>query len=615
MQKLRYFFIINKILKVFFLTIAICTIFSCVKIPEMTLEEIQQIQSTGTNLFVGKTISKHWQGQEYKTGTVGGEWLTSMTSDPKSFNLLIAERDATTMSILSNMHDYLVDYDYIKKEFVPLCAIPKVTVNKDNTMTVTYTFRDNLYWSFYDSNKKIPVTSDDIIFWYDEIEGDPAFQSSAYNSQFVEMEDGTTKRITITKIDEKTFAFNFPRIDANPLLATNRTFGPKFLYAEAKKNGGVKGVQDLLNVATDVKKIPSMGMWFLTEYTPGQRLVFSRNPNYWRKDNNNTAFPYPEKMIAQIVSDQNTQFLLFKEQKQEGYSARPEDLDELIQNQKNWTVFNGGGSLSAPLWSFNQNPKNSNKKYYNWFTKKEFRQAMSCLLNRQRIIQQAYRGLAEPKYSFFAEGNPFYSPDISLAYRYNPEQALVLLNKIGMTQKEDGFLYDAQNNKIEFDLSIVSDSSTFSDIASIVVDECAKIGITVNIRTTDFQKIVEQLSSTYDWQSVMIGLGSNFFPTQGSNVWPSTGNLHLWHPLQQKPKTDWEARIDYLYNEGSFTIDKVKAQKIWNEFQQIILEQCPVIYLVRPISFYALNNRWDFTNFYFDNKGGIITSYLWLKNQ
>jgi peptide/nickel transport system substrate-binding protein len=145
------------------------------------------------------------------------------------------------------------------------------------------------------------------------------------------------------------------------------------------------------------------------------------------------------------------------------------------------------------------------------------------------------------------------------------------------------------------------------------VDEASKLGVKINIRQIDFQKLVEMLSSTYDWQSIFIGLGTNSFPSQGSNVWPSNGNLHLWYPLQEKPATDWEARVDYLYNEGCYTIDHDKAKVIWDEYQQILLEECPVIYLMRSRSFFAIRNRWDLSNVYFDNRNGTETSHVFLK--
>lgn len=86
----------------------------------------------------------------------------------------------------------------------------------------------------------------------------------------------------------------------------------------------------------------------------------------------------------------------------ESYSPVPEEVDAVINGQKDsYKVFRSEGSIGTAMWTFNQNPKNRGKNFYSWFTKKEFRQAMSCLLNRERIIAQTYRGLAEPKYNFF----------------------------------------------------------------------------------------------------------------------------------------------------------------------------------------------------------------------
>ncbi len=587
--------------------------FGCAKkVPEMTLEEIESARTAGNSAIIAKTKSKPYKGEKYEAGTVGGVWNTSITADPKSFNQLIAERDGSTAAIVSMMTTALVDYDFIKKQWVPEAAFFNVTTDEEaQTLDVTYTLRDNLYWSYSDSSEKIPVTSDDIIFWYNEIEGNPVFASSGYNSQFMTMSDGSSKHIDIEKIDEKSFVFHFPRIIAEPLLSTNGDIKPSFLYKKALESGGEQAVKNLLSVDTDVKKIPSCGMWLLTEYTPGQRLVYVRNPDYWKKDDEGVAIPYRSQCAVQIVSDMNTQSLLFKQGKQESYSVRPEELDSVVENQKDYTVYNAEGAVGAGFWGFNQNPQNKDEPFYSWFTVKEFRQAMSCVLNRERIISQTYRSLAVPKYTFFPEGNPYYNENIVLKYRYNPPQSLKLLESVGFSRKSDGFLYDSAGNKVVFDLTIPSGVASNSDIAQIISDECSKIGITVNVRQLDFQKMIEQLTSTYDWQTIILGLGANLWPSQGSNVWPSDGNLHFWYPLQESPATDWEERIDYLYNEGQYTIDKEKAQKIWDEYQSIILEECPLVYLVRGRSFYAVRNKWDQANFYFDNLNGALTDYIW----
>ena len=602
-----------------FICLTITVLASCSKTEEYTLAEWESLSVAGLEELLAKTQSKPWRGEDFIPGPPGGVWNSGITAEPKTFNHLVAERDAQSNSIVSMMVDFLVNYDVVRREWKPQAAFYEIDVNEEEgTLKVIYTLREDLYWSFYGTDRKVPVSSDDVIFWYDEIQGDEAFHSSAYNGQFITMEDGEEAHIDIEKIDEKRFAFCFPRIVANPLLTTNMEFGPAFIYKKAKEEGGVQGVLDLFSIASDPKDIPSMGRWFLTEYVPGLRLVFRRNSDYWEKDSNGYSYPYIEENIVQILPDTNTQFLVFKEGRLENYGARPEDLDELIRGQgrrgKDYTVFNAEGSLGASLWSFNQNPRIKEEPCYSWFTQKRFRQAMSCLLNRDRIVSQVYRGLADPKLDFFPPPNPYYNPDIKLEYTYNPQRALELLGSIGFSRDSSGVMRDPSGRAVEFDLSIPSDVTIHSDSASIVADEAAKIGIRITIRPTDFQKLVEQLTATYDWASIFISLGINLWPTQGSNVWPSDGNLHLWHPLQKEPATDWEARIDYLYNEGAYTADPEKAQIIWDEYQSILLEQCPVIYLIRQRSFFGIQNRWDFANFYYDNLNGAETSYLFLNN-
>ena len=603
--------------KLIFLIVVLCLCcFSCTKYEELSVEDFEDFSAEGLEELLAKTKSKPWRGEAFLPGRLGGVWRMVMSEDPKSFNILIAEKDNSTSTVVRRMLDYLLDYDVIKREWVPNAASAQTVVDQENgTMQVVYTLRDDLYWSYYDSDEKIKVTSDDVIFWYNEIEGDPECQSSGYYGQFLTMPDGKEAHIDIEKIDDLRFAFNFPRIIAEPFLSTNMDFGPRHLYEPAKTRGGAEEVKNIFSVNIDPRTIPSMGEWFLAEYTPGQRLVYKRNPDYWRKDSNNVSIPYTDERIVRIIPEENTEMLLFRNGETEFYSLRPEDLDGLVnRGDGSYTVFNSDGALSAAFWTFNQNPINRRRPQYEWFTQKEFRQAMSCLLNRDRINAQVYRGLGQPKLSIFSEPNTYYNPSITLQYLYDTERALELLSSIGMNRDRRGIMRDRRNRHVQFTLTIRSESTMYQDTASIIRDELSKIGIKVKIRVVDFQKQVDQLLKKFDWDSTLIALsGSDIFPSQGSNTWPSSGNLHLWNPNQETPATEWEARVDYLYNEGKFTIDRDKAQEIWDEFQSILLEQTPMIYLLRSRGFWALNNRWDFTNVYYDNMNGAETSFIYLK--
>lgn len=597
----------------FFIVLSLC-IFSCRKTEEMTLGEIELLLEKGDSVLLEKTVSKPYEGQSFNPGRRGGVWNGTILSDPKTFNQYIAERDGTSAGIISLTLDSALEYDPTSRKWKPHCAKAEIETDLENeTLTVHYTLRDDIFWTWYGKDEKIPVTSDDVVYWYNHIEGDENFNSSGYNSHFVTMGDGSERKVQCVKIDEKRFDFIYPRIVADPFLSSNPTICPSFIFRKAKEEGGVDGVKNLFSADVDVKSIPSCGKWYITEYTPSQRLVCKRNPYYWEKDKNGERKPYYDELVFRVVGDQNTEYLLFRQGKTELYSVRAEQLYDMLENRKkNYVVFSAEGSLSSPFWSFNQNPKNKDKPYYRWFSDKRFRQAMSSLMNRERIISQTYRGLAEPNYDFFSVINPFYNPEISLEYRYNPSRSLALLEKAGFSMDGNGIMRDRFGNAVEFDISVPSGSLSMNDMAVILSDELDKVGIKLNVRQVEFQKLVEDLTQSYEWQSVMIALGSNSFPSMGSNVWPSNGNLHLWNPLQKKPATDWEARIDYLYNEGSFTIDTEKASRIWDEYQRIILEECPVIYLVRPRSFVALKTKWDMSNFYYDNKNGSMTDWVYL---
>ncbi|MBO4729403.1 MAG: ABC transporter substrate-binding protein [Spirochaetaceae bacterium] len=597
------------------LIVAVLLLSGCKKTEELTLEEIENYGTDSVAELLEKTKYRPWEGQKFAPGKSGGTWKDSITSDPKTFNLIVADGDGETNALLNFLTDYLIDYNYTTKEWEPHIAAPRVEVHEaDGTMDVFFTLRDDLYWTYYGSDKKIKVTSDDAVFWYDEIDGEEQLHLSAYTGQFLAMEDGTIKHVDIEKIDDLTFVYHFPRITAEPLLHCNGSFGPMHVFKPVKDKEGVEGLKKIFSVSADPKTIPSMGKYYLVEYTSGQRLVYKKNPYYWEKDANGTVIPYPDEMIMSIVPDKNTQFLMFKEGSQEDYNPKTEEISELVKKQGDkYTIYNNGGTNGASLWTFNENPINKDKPYYEWFTCKEFRQAMSCLLNRERIISQVYNGLAEPCLYLFPKPNAFYNEEITLKYVFDLKKAEELLAKAGMKKDKTGVLRDKNGTPVEFDLTVTAESPVASDIASIIVDEAQKVGMKINVRTTDFQKLVEQMTSTYDWQSLFISLGTSIFPSQGSNVWPSNTPLHIWYPMQPSPATEWEARIDYLYNEGCCTIDHDKAKKIWDEYQSIILEQCPLIYLMRPISFYALSNRWDQTNLYYDPMGGATTDYVYLK--
>lgn len=592
---------------------------ACSQQDEVSFDELEDLSQFAENELLSKMTRKIGK-RDFAIGKPGGTWTSSINNDPKSFNTLTA-RDGDTGTIVGALFEYLVDYNPYTKEFEPNLASFEIESDQaKDFLKVTYTLRDELYWSLPGQSKEqaVKVTSDDVVFWYNEVEGDQSLQQPGYSGRFIEMDDGSQAEIRIEKIDERRFSFIFPRIVANPILSTNSEFGPRYIYhaakypSDKKKKGGAVAMLDLLAIDSDPRTIPSIGQFHIVEYSPGVRVVLQRNPLNWRFDESGQKLPYLDQLIYRIVPDRNTEFLVFKEGKKDNYILRPEDVSELVSAKNtDYTVYNGGRSLGSSMIAFNQNPSNMNKLVYSWLSLTKFRQALSSLLNRERIAQQVYRGLAVPAHHFFALANPMFDKDISLPYTYNPERALALLTEEGFARDEQGVLHDRKGNAVVINIQVGSENNIGVDMMNIFADELKAIGIDARVRSIDFQKLVEMLTNTYDWEIATVSLGVNYWPESGSNVWQSKGNFHLWYPLQKKPATDWEARLDTLYNQGRFTLDTAKRKKVYDEFQKLILEQVPITYIVHPLSFMAVRDKWD--NVFYDNLDGLDIKNVFLK--
>ncbi len=600
--------------RMFFATAALSAlVLSCAPTEEISPDDIAYQQKSQKNELL-KQVLHVPGGSPYEKGKTGGVWQASINSDPKTFNTLTA-RDGDSRQIVDVLYDGLIDYDVYKRQWKPnLASYEVATDEKADTMTVTFTLRDDLYWTtLADPKTKVKVTSDDVVFWYDQIEGDQALQMPGYAGQFVDMKDGTKKRTTVEKLDTLRFRFHYPRILAMPELSSNMDFGPRYVFEKVKKEKGVEGVLNLWSIDTDPKTIPSLGPYYIASYTPGVKVVLQRNPYFWHHDEFGQPLPYIDTIETKIIPNVETEKLKFLAGEKDSYSIRPEDLDELVKKTpRDYGVYYGGPALGAQFITWNQNPKNLDPVRLAWFTQAKFRQAMSSFFDRDRVVSQVYRSLAEPAQWFFAKPNPYYDPAIVQQYTYNPEKGKALLAEIGIKPDSSGTMRDASGHAIEFDLAMGVENTTSIDIANIYADDLKKAGIKLNVKPLDFQKLVDKIIKTYDWNAVMVSLGSNYFPISGSNVWQSSGNFHVWRPLQAKPATDWEARIDTLYQQGYVTRDPVQAKKIWDEFQHILLDQVPLMYLVLPDTFSAYRSKWG--NLRVDALGAPEQNYLYLKD-
>ena len=223
-----------------------------------------------------------------------------------------------------------------------------------------------------------------------------------------------------------------------------------------------------------------------------------------------------------------------------------------------------------------------------WFRNVKFRQACSYAIDRESIIQSVYSGRAIPNYGYITPGNKkWYDPN-TRQYPYNPARARELLKEIGMDRTNaDGYLEDADGNEIVFVLNTNVGNSAREKTAVLIAADLKALGFHIIPQPIEFNTLVQKIDVTYDYECVLLSLGGGSADPSGHmNVIKSDGFTHQWFPRQKSPSTDWEARLDYLMDAQMKTLNFAERKKDFDEVQEILCEQEPMIFTVTPY-FYA----------------------------
>ncbi|WP_456420337.1 ABC transporter substrate-binding protein [Thermovibrio sp.] len=511
-------------------------------------------------------------------GRYGGTLYTATSSDPKTFNLVVAHETSSTEAV-GELFEGLTEIDV--KTLKPAPALAESWEFKDGGLRWIFHLRKGVKW--FDGKE---FTADDVVFTYNNIYFNPKIPNSTKDTFLI---DGELPKVR--KVDRYTVEFLLPQPFAPLLYSLGAPIFPKHVVEKPVKEGRF---MEFWTVSTPPEKLIGTGPYRLVKYAPGQYLVYERNKNYWKKDEWGNTLPYVDRKIKFILPDANTQLLKFKAGELDFYSIRGDDYPELKKGERNgdYTIYNLGPSLTADFICFNQNPKALPKWKWELFSNRKFRWAISRAVDRKGIILTVYNGLGYPVYAPVTPANKLYwSPDYP-KFPYDLKKAKELLTEIGLKDRNgDGWLETPDGHRVEINLLTNSNNPARVQIGAILKYDLKKLGIKVNFQPLDFNTLVEKLLHTHDFDAVIIGLTGSVDPNGGRNVWMSSGQLHMWNPGQKKPATKWEAEIDRLFEEAARTLDFKKRVELYKKAYYIIAYEQPLIYVAAPLVLEAARNR------------------------
>jgi peptide/nickel transport system substrate-binding protein len=511
----------------------------------------------------------------------GGELIVSTRAEPRTYNRY-ASRDFTTDVVTFLTQAKLVRINRATGGTEPWLA-DRWTRSADG-LRYTLDLRRNLRFS--DGQ---PFTSADVVFSF-EAAYDPRNNSPLADALMV-----GGKPLKVTAPDEHTVVVTFPSPFAPGVrLLDNLPILPKHALEAAERAGTFASAW---SISTPPSQIVGLGPFVPVEYVAGQRMVLARNPHYWRTDADGHRLPYLDRIVLEVVPDQNAEMLQLASGQTDvtADAIRPEDYAPLKRaaDAGRVTLRDLGVGLNPDAFWFNLKPGAfAGDPRAAWLQRDELRHAISLAVDRQALADTVFLGAGVPVYGPITPANTRWFNDRLTPPPHDPARARTLLASIGLRDRNgDGLLEDAANRPARFTLITYGGRTSLARGAAVIADDLKKIGLTMDVVTLDQPAVVQRiLSGTYDAIYFNVQM-TDTDPAINLDFFLSSGSAHLWNMHEPTPATDWERRIDALMAEQVASGDERRRRELFDEVQQIFADHEPALYFVAPRVFAATSAR------------------------
>jgi peptide/nickel transport system substrate-binding protein len=311
------------------------------------------------------------------------------------------------------------------------------------------------------------------------------------------------------------------------------------------------GVYDLLALMSVVDPVTMQGPdaktkaigtgpFKFVEWVQGDHLRFVRNEQYWA-----TGKPLLDELYFQIFRDPQAMVTALEAGAIDAANRPPLVDGARLQSDQNHQVVvaKTGGTRYTLIFDALNAPCNN----------QQFRQAMAYALDRERIVNSVLYGFGSACDLPFAPSSPAYDEAKDHFYDFNLDKAQMLVEASGVS-----------NPSVDFNYSSVS--AEWAGIAQIYQSDLEKIGITLNLKSTDPVTLNTELRS-HTYSGVLAGTNSvgQISPTQ-------LAFSPVYSPLVSSSgfKSDMLSQLaDHLQHE----VDPARQKQVYSDWSDYVLDQ------------------------------------------
>lgn len=525
-------------------------------------------------------VTNPWQRSGSRAAAASGGTLTaSVRNAPDSFNPFTGRPDVALDVVTRLLHATLVRIDRRSDQVEPWLA-ERIDAEADG-VTYTLPLRPGLVFS-----DGTPVTSDDVVASV------AAAANADAGSYLADMLLVRGRPIQVGASDTHTVTVRLPI-----------PYGPGIrMLAEvpivpASRLRAAKALDALWPSTVTPSELVGLGPFVLSRYEAGQRVVFARNPRYWRRDAAGQPLPYLDRLVLEVVSDQNNELLRLMAGQLDmlATESRAEDVATLRRAEQagRLTLVDVGPALDANALWFNLRPdKWRSDGERQWLQRDEFRRAISHAVDRRGLADAVYLGLADPVYGPVTPANVRWHSPFAATDSFDPRRARELLASIGLRDRNgDGTLDDGAGAAVRFVLLTQAGNTVRERAAAFIRDELRRIGVHVDVAAVEVGALFERFQAG-NYDAMYFGLQNTATdPSSQLNFWLSSGDFHVWHPRQKRPAREWEREIDALMMQQVATTHPERRREIFDRVQRIFHRHAPAIYFAAPRIIVAMSSR------------------------
>lgn len=295
------------------------------------------------------------------------------------------------------------------------------------------------------------------------------------------------------------------------------------------------------------------GAFILERWDHDQRLVYRKNPDYWKKDEAGRQLPYLDGIEIVIIPDNTIAYEEFKKGNIDVLPAPPDEYYEEIKAQYSH-LLQERPELGTYYYGFNNSkpPFKDNLK---------LRQAFNYAVDREAINELVIHGRYYPAKGILPPGMPGYNPNLR-GYEYNPEKAKQLLAEAGYP---DGITVDLN----------VNNDPRHTLISEAIQAQLKNLGININIKVLDWGVHLD-LCERGETQVFRMGWVADYAD-------PDNFLYVLLHSANHGSKGNYSfysnPKVDELLAAARVETDWEKRMKLYQEAEQMIVDDAPWLFL------------------------------------